>query len=103
MVSSIAVALYALLAAGISKVLFVSYSVLVVCMKMARDGPLTSIFLKFLRTNLRVKTLIQRARGPLARFPGPWYSLYTSKVLLFYWVQGERASYVERLHQVYGQ
>lgn len=54
------------------------------------------------RVDLRFETLIQRARSPLASVPGPWYTQWTSKVLLSYWLRGERASYVERLHQEYG-
>ncbi|KAF2875576.1 cytochrome protein [Massariosphaeria phaeospora] len=48
-------------------------------------------------------TLIQRARSPLAALPGPWYSKWTSLELQYYFMRGQRAMYVERLHQKYGK
>ncbi|KAF3760962.1 cytochrome P450 [Cryphonectria parasitica EP155] len=39
---------------------------------------------------------------PLAKVPGPWYSLFTGQVLKYYGVAGKRAKYVHDLHEKYG-
>lgn len=50
----------------------------------------------------QVQILIQRARSPLSCVPGPWYSKWTSLVLTYHWLRGQRAQYVQRLHERYG-
>ena len=42
-------------------------------------------------------------RNPLAKIPGPWYSMITSAVLTNEFLKGRRAKYVQRLHEKYGQ
>ncbi|KAF2262937.1 cytochrome protein [Lojkania enalia] len=41
-------------------------------------------------------------RSPISSIPGPWYSQWTFIVLQYHWLRGQRALYVERLHQKYG-
>ncbi|KAL7932156.1 cytochrome P450 CYP684A2 [Trichoderma chlorosporum] len=40
--------------------------------------------------------------SPIARVPGPWYSLWTSAVLDYKWLSGQRPRYVHDLHEKYG-
>lgn len=51
---------------------------------------------------IKVKTVVQRARSPLSRVPGPWYSRWTSSIARYQWLRGQRAVYVQRLHEKYG-
>ncbi|KAJ1299711.1 hypothetical protein OPQ81_005037 [Rhizoctonia solani] len=39
---------------------------------------------------------------PLARVPGPWYTLFTGQVLKYYGIAGKRAKYIHELHKKYG-
>lgn len=40
--------------------------------------------------------------SPLAKIPGPFYSIFTGKVLEYQWIIGNRPKYVENLHHKYG-
>ncbi|OAA77185.1 Cytochrome P450 [Akanthomyces lecanii RCEF 1005] len=42
-------------------------------------------------------------RRPISRVPGPWYSKWTSIVLKYYWIRGQKAIYVHALHEQYGR
>jgi hypothetical protein len=46
--------------------------------------------------------VIQGLRNPLSHIPGPWYSRLTSLVLMYHWLRGRRAFYVQELHEKYG-
>ncbi|KAF2821094.1 cytochrome protein [Ophiobolus disseminans] len=46
---------------------------------------------------------IQGLRNPLSHVPGPWYSKWTSMVLMYHWLRGRRASYVNCLHETHGK
>ncbi|KAI0532076.1 cytochrome P450 [Xylaria digitata] len=39
---------------------------------------------------------------PLSKIPGPWYTRWTELVAKYYWVTGQKASYVQELHRKYG-
>lgn len=39
---------------------------------------------------------------PLAKVPGPWYSLFTGQLIRYYGWAGKRTRYVHSLHQKYG-
>ncbi|PSN68078.1 cytochrome protein [Corynespora cassiicola Philippines] len=49
-----------------------------------------------------MKKLYRRWKSPLASAPGPWYTKWTSLVLSYHWLSGNRAHHVERLHKKYG-
>lgn len=40
--------------------------------------------------------------APLARLPGPWYSLFTDFYLMYKEFTGQRRTYVHELHKKYG-
>lgn len=40
--------------------------------------------------------------SPIAKVPGPWYSLWTNAVFKYYRMTGQGAPYVHRLHEKYG-
>lgn len=46
--------------------------------------------------------LFQVARSPISKIPGPWYSHFSSLVLKFHELNGNRRLYLHALHQKYG-
>ncbi|XWW96329.1 hypothetical protein V2A60_004302 [Cordyceps javanica] len=42
-------------------------------------------------------------RKPISRIPGPWYSRWTSLVLKYHWIRGQKSVYVHSLHGKYGR
>ncbi|TGJ80855.1 hypothetical protein E0Z10_g7924 [Xylaria hypoxylon] len=40
--------------------------------------------------------------GPLSKVPGPWHTRWTELVSKYYWVIGQKASYIQGLHVKYG-
>ena len=44
----------------------------------------------------------QRLKRPIAQLPGPWISKWTGVIATYYWLTGQRANYIHRLHQQYG-
>lgn len=59
-----------------------------------------------LNTCLANKGYLQHAyrtlTSPIAKIPGPWYSLWTDAVFKYYRMTGQGAPYVHRLHGKYG-
>ncbi|KAH7037110.1 cytochrome P450 [Microdochium trichocladiopsis] len=47
-------------------------------------------------------TVVEVFTNPLRSIPGPWYSLWTDIVLKYYILRGQKARYVQALHQRYG-
>ncbi|KAH7137938.1 cytochrome protein [Dendryphion nanum] len=47
-------------------------------------------------------TYIQHRNSPLNDVPGPWYTKWTTSVLRYKWMSGQRAEYVQALHEKYG-
>ncbi|KAI0551327.1 cytochrome P450 [Xylaria curta] len=45
---------------------------------------------------------ISNSRDPLSNVPGPWYTKWTGLVANYYWVVGQKPSYVHNLHLKYG-
>ncbi|KAI6778855.1 uncharacterized protein J7T54_000511 [Emericellopsis cladophorae] len=41
-------------------------------------------------------------RKPISKVPGPWYSRWTSVVVTYHWLKGNKAYYVHDLHATYG-
>ncbi|UKZ56894.1 hypothetical protein TrVGV298_010740 [Trichoderma virens] len=41
-------------------------------------------------------------RDPLSQVPGPWYTKWTSLVIKYHWLKGNRARYQHELHLKYG-
>lgn len=46
--------------------------------------------------------LLRVIRSPLSKIPGPWYSHFTSLVLKFHELNGNRRIYIHTLHAKYG-
>lgn len=59
--------------------------------------------LRQLRTSLMLsKLLCHFIRDPLSQVPGPWYAKWTSIVIKYHWLKGNRARYQHGLHLKYG-
>ncbi|KAG9257164.1 cytochrome P450 [Emericellopsis atlantica] len=41
-------------------------------------------------------------RKPISKIPGPWYSKWTSVVVTYHWLKGNKTYYVHDLHATYG-
>ncbi|OAA55399.1 Cytochrome P450 [Cordyceps fumosorosea ARSEF 2679] len=46
---------------------------------------------------------VSTLRKTTSRIPGPWYTKWTSLVLKYYWIRGEKSIYVHSLHKKYGR
>ncbi|KAL7800233.1 cytochrome P450 [Trichoderma ceciliae] len=49
-----------------------------------------------------VYLLYRFIRDPLSQVPGPWYARWTSVVIKYHWLKGNRARYQQDLHLKYG-
>lgn len=41
-------------------------------------------------------------KGPIASVPGPWLARWTTVILKYHWIIGDRPKYVHKLHEKYG-
>ncbi|KAL7925680.1 cytochrome P450 [Trichoderma austrokoningii] len=74
----------------------------VVLARIHLAGAVTVLALAYVTVLTLYKLILYALRDPLSKIPGPWYAQWTSVVIKYHWLRGNRASYQHSLHQKYG-